>query len=243
MIGIYKITNPKGKVYVGQSRNIEKRFNSYKNIHCRYQIKLKCSLIKYGVENHKFEIIEECELLILNIRERYWQDFYNCIDRNFGLNLILTQTDDLPRIISEETKRRMSIASSRPMSEETKDKIRESKKYLSDESKQKMSLANKGIPKSEEHKEKLRISKIGKKTKPMTEEQKKIMSKMMKGRKMDRDIVDRISYQKRKIILNTQTGIFYFGILEASHSMGITKIKLAEMLLGRTKNKTFLIYV
>ena len=37
MTGIYKITNPKGKIYIGQSINIEARkkvyryFNSYKN--------------------------------------------------------------------------------------------------------------------------------------------------------------------------------------------------------------------
>jgi len=28
-IGIYKITSPTGKIYVGQSCNIERRFNTY----------------------------------------------------------------------------------------------------------------------------------------------------------------------------------------------------------------------
>lgn len=243
MIGIYKITNPKGKVYVGQSRNIKKRFNSYKSLHCRYQIKLKNSLIKYGAENHKFEVIEECDFTMLNIRERYWQDFYKCIDRDCGLNLILTQTEEHPRVISEETRRRMSIASVRPMSEDTKNKLREAKKYISKETREKLSLANKGVAKSEDHKINLRLSKLGKKTRPKTDEEKQMMSKKMKGRKINREVVDRVAYKKRKIILNTQTGIFYFGIYEASQSMYISKIKLHEMLLGRTKNKTFLIYV
>jgi len=243
MIGIYKITNPKGKVYIGQSRNIKKRFNSYKNIHCRYQIKLKNSLIKYGSENHKFEVIEECDFMVLNIRERYWQDFYKCIDRDYGLNLILTQTEERPRVLSEETRRRMSIASVRPMSKETKDKIRDSKKNMSDELRKRFSDANKGVPKSEEHKKKLRLSKLGKKTRPKTDEEKQMMSKRMKGRKINRDVVDRVALSKSKIILNTQTGIFYFGILDASKSINFTKSKLSEMLLGRTKNKTFLKYV
>ena len=63
MIGIYKITSPSGKVYIGQSRNIENRFLQYKNKHCRFQFRLYNSFNKYGVENHVFEIIEECEII------------------------------------------------------------------------------------------------------------------------------------------------------------------------------------
>ena len=38
-IGIYKITNPKNKIYIGKSKNIEKRFESYKKIqHCKQQV-------------------------------------------------------------------------------------------------------------------------------------------------------------------------------------------------------------
>jgi len=32
MIGIYKITNPEGKIYIGLSKNIEKRFKNHKNL-------------------------------------------------------------------------------------------------------------------------------------------------------------------------------------------------------------------
>jgi hypothetical protein len=38
MIGIYKIINPKGKTYIGQSINIEKRWNGYKKLHCKGQM-------------------------------------------------------------------------------------------------------------------------------------------------------------------------------------------------------------
>ena len=59
---IYKITSPKNKVYVGSTINIKKRFNSYRNLKCKTQVRLYRSFIKYGVENHKFEIITECNI-------------------------------------------------------------------------------------------------------------------------------------------------------------------------------------
>ena len=61
MIGIYKITNPNNKVYIGQSRNIRRRFSAYKRLECKKQVKLFNSLNKYGVINHKFEVIIELD--------------------------------------------------------------------------------------------------------------------------------------------------------------------------------------
>ena len=40
MIGIYKITNPKGKVYIGQSIDINRRFNEYQKMLCSQSKKL-----------------------------------------------------------------------------------------------------------------------------------------------------------------------------------------------------------
>lgn len=111
-IGIYKITSPNNKIYIGQSINIEKRFKQYYSFNKsnKSQIKLWRSLKKYGCEKHIFEIIEECEFENLNIKERYWQEYYNVIDRNKGLNLVLVKTNEKPRKLSEETKRKMSIS-------------------------------------------------------------------------------------------------------------------------------------
>jgi hypothetical protein len=87
-IGIYKITNPKGKVYIGKSKDIEKRFKSYYKIwHCSQQIKLFNSLKKYLPENHTFEIIEECDIKQLNKREIYYINSFNSL--NSGLNLTI----------------------------------------------------------------------------------------------------------------------------------------------------------
>jgi len=80
--GIYKITNPEGEVYIGQSKNIEKRWKHYTTNPSKNQPKLFYSFLKYGWINHKFEIIEECNNLIE--RERYWISYYK--SENNGLN-------------------------------------------------------------------------------------------------------------------------------------------------------------
>lgn len=57
MIGIYKITSPTGKIYIGQSWHIKKRFNYYSSCDCKGQPLLYKSLSKYGFKNHTTEII------------------------------------------------------------------------------------------------------------------------------------------------------------------------------------------
>ncbi len=55
--GIYKITNPKGRVYIGQSVDVRQRVYRYKMGHCESQSRLHRSILKYGWDKHKFEII------------------------------------------------------------------------------------------------------------------------------------------------------------------------------------------
>lgn len=114
MIGIYKITNPKGKIYIGQSIDIENRWIDYKKSKCKFQIKLLNSLKKYGPNNHKFEIIEECKVEQLNERERYWQEYYDVVGEN-GLNCRLTKTKDKSGTDSQETKIRKSNSLKKPI--------------------------------------------------------------------------------------------------------------------------------
>jgi group I intron endonuclease len=85
VIGIYKITSPSGKIYVGQSINIIIRWRKYKRLDCKNQIKLYNSFKKHGSENHKFEIVEECYLEQLNEREIFWMDKYKTTAN--GLNI------------------------------------------------------------------------------------------------------------------------------------------------------------
>lgn len=110
MIGIYKIENPKGKIYIGQSVNIYKRFLSYAGLrNCKEQVKLYNSLIKYGVDNHIFEIVCECDVDELNEKERFYQDKYDVVDN--GLNLRYTKTNDRCGNMSLESVQKMKDSS------------------------------------------------------------------------------------------------------------------------------------
>ena len=108
MTGIYKITSPTGRIYIGQSVDVENRFREYKRLKCERQVRLYSSLKKYGVEKHSFEIIEECDFEQLNVRERYWQDYYDVLSKN-GLNCVKQRTDVLPSVVSYETRIKQSI--------------------------------------------------------------------------------------------------------------------------------------
>lgn len=54
---IYKITSPSGKVYIGQSKNLQVRFTMYRNQTENKQPVLLNSIKKYGWESFKIEII------------------------------------------------------------------------------------------------------------------------------------------------------------------------------------------
>ena len=85
MIGIYKFTNKlNGKIYIGQSVDIEHR----RKEHLRYKDGgyFHRSLMKYGNDNFDFEILEECDIMQLNERERYWISYYNSNNRDKGYN-------------------------------------------------------------------------------------------------------------------------------------------------------------
>lgn len=93
MIGIYKIENlVNGKVYIGQSININQRWSKHKadlrhnnhdNVH------LQNSWNKYGEDSFSFEVIENCSEQELNDKEIYWINEYNSYEREFGYNLTL----------------------------------------------------------------------------------------------------------------------------------------------------------
>ena len=196
MIGIYKITSPKGKIYIGQTIDHERRFRHYKNLRCKEQPRLYNSFKKYGIDNHTFELIQECQINNLTILERYYQELYNSTGIK-GLNCMLVKTDEFSGGHSEETKRKISNSlkgytpsqkqidrlieynKTRIISDETRFKLGNGRrgKKLSEESKIKMSKSHKGLKKSEETKQKIRESSKAR----CTEEWKANMSKKLKG--------------------------------------------------------------
>lgn len=87
--GIYKLTNTKNNMsYIGQAVNIADRWKQH--IKCGLGIdtpntQLYKIIKKDGVENFKFEVLEECKREDLNRKEKYWISFYKTDD--FGYNM------------------------------------------------------------------------------------------------------------------------------------------------------------
>lgn len=81
MIGIYKIENTlNGKLYIGSSSNIKERLINHKSmLRCNkhHSIYLQNAYNKYGVSNFVFEVIEECKLEDLIIKEQNYINKYN----------------------------------------------------------------------------------------------------------------------------------------------------------------------
>ena len=146
--GIYKITSPSDKIYVGQSTNIYRRFKQYGRMNCKSQSKLYNSFRKYGPENHKFEIIEECSEIQLIERETYWKYFYNTIKN--GLNC---REDGVGGKLSPETCLKIS---------------QNSRGISRGKGVPKSVKGTKGIKRSEEFKNKIRNSRKNKKHSPET---------------------------------------------------------------------------
>jgi group I intron endonuclease len=227
MIGIYKITSPSKKVYIGQSVNIERRFLDYRKSLKKQQIKLFNSIKKYGYENHTFEVVEECEIKDLNDRERYWQDFYNVISAN-GLNCRLTKTNDKSGNLSKET------------IEKLKNK---------DFSYLKGNSFRKDILHTEEIKQQIKNTLIenSKKDNYVNGMTGKFgVLNPFYGKKHSKKTLEKMRIKPNsKTILNIENGIFYNSIKEASNIYGINYSTLKDNLNNRRgiKNNTNLMIV
>lgn len=100
IIGIYKITNPNGKIYIGKTKDFENRKLTYKHKKCKGQCKLYNSIMKYGWNSHEMILIENCLISELNHKERYWQDYYDVLNKKKGLNLVLQECHEKKRMLT-----------------------------------------------------------------------------------------------------------------------------------------------
>ncbi len=131
MVGIYSIQSPSGKIYIGQSWAIEKRFNWYKNHKANEQPALKNSFNKYGFDSHELKILHELpndvSQDILDQYECLYMDFY----KDAGIILLNVKgggrggkhNESTKKILSEQ---RIGVKKS----EETKKKMGEWQKGL-----------------------------------------------------------------------------------------------------------------
>ena len=97
MYYIYKYTNKiNGKVYIGQTNNLQKRFNGHKSEAFNpkskgYNLPFHCAIRKYGIKNFIYEVLEEIEdgesQDFINDREIFFIDFYHSLTTENGYNL------------------------------------------------------------------------------------------------------------------------------------------------------------
>lgn len=217
IIGIYKIISPNNRVYIGQSTNIIKRFKTYKQFtkHVKGQVKLFRSFEKYNVENHKFEILEECAIDELNNRERYWQDYYDVL--NNGLNCKLTNTIDKSGVHSQEIREKIRLS-------KIGDKNSFYGKKHTEDWKLERSIKTKGInhPCYGKKYSQERINKMSQITKDLYK--------------------NGFINANSKVVLDYSTGIYYDSIKQAAEAINIPRERLNSYLRGKAKNKTNIQY-
>jgi len=132
--GIYKITNSlnTSKIYIGSSKDVDRRFRQHINLLKRGvhdNKKLQYAVNKYGIDNFVFECIEECTEELLIEREQYFMDTLNP-----WYNISKTAGRTSGYIHTQEAKHKMSLA------------------------KKGKPPSNKGIPASQEKREKVSSS-------------------------------------------------------------------------------------
>lgn len=152
--GIYKITNPGGKIYIGLSENIENRWKEYKCLsNIRKQKLIYNSMKKYGYDGHKFEVLEVCDIEKLVEREIYWILCLNSLYKKSKLGLNMTDGGNIPpkqnKPMTEEHKLKISLANKgRQVSKETREKIKaaRSKQIFTPEQIKKAADSRRGKP-------------------------------------------------------------------------------------------------
>lgn len=254
MIGIYKITSPTGKVYIGQSVNVEKRLKDYKALKCKKQPRIYKSFLKYGYDKHKVEVVEECSISELNDRERYYQEFFNCIGKN-GLNCMLTFSSDKSGTHSKETRDKISIANKNP-SKQTRLNMSNGQKgrVFTEEMRRKVSIAHTGRKHtletrlkiaensrniSEETRQKYRDSHIGN---FQSEEVRIKISNGLMGRVQSEDTRLKISAKHGTRVIDVVTGEEFLSVAKAAKHLGCNISNLHQKLKGIRKNNTNLKY-
>ncbi len=112
-------------------------------------------------------------------------------------------------------------------------------KKLTEEHKKKISEGNKGRVFDEATREKISQANRGK---VRTPEMRKRFSEQRKGRKQTPEVNKKRAEACKKVLLNTQTGIYYTGMKDAADSIQMNICTFRSKLSGHLKNTTPFIY-
>lgn len=105
--GIYKITNTiNGKIYIGQSTNIDIRKQHYFNRHKIHNEHLQNSFKKYGKDKFTFEVVKCCKEKYLDRFEKLYIRVYDTMNPEKGYNK--ESGGHSNKHLSDETRKKMS---------------------------------------------------------------------------------------------------------------------------------------
>lgn len=242
IVGIYKITSPSGKIYIGQSSNIFVRWLHYSRLCCKYQVRLYNSIKKHGWQAHDREIIKLCDREDLDYWERFYIKGYDCFDTPHGLNL--RDGGRKNSKLSLETIGRIKLSASKT------DRKGEKNNFFgrvhSEETKKRWSDQRKGKKISEEHKRILIQCNSGPRN--LTPEQRRVHGERTKKIWENKDFYHRMSVGRigagnptsRKVYQFTMDGVFmreWPSIMDASRSQNkYVSIGISSCCSGRTKS-------
>ncbi len=169
IIGIYALLDPTTNEirYIGKSKNIKRRY--YEHTHNKSG---NCIYLKHWLatlnEKPKLEIIELCDLTVINEKEKYWIKYY----KDLG-NKLTNLTDGGEGVYgykrSDESKKRISESlKGHEVLPETRQKLREAalkqpKHIYTEEQKEALSKARIGMKFTEEHKKNIGLASMGRK--------------------------------------------------------------------------------
>ena len=223
MIGIYKITNKlNGKSYIGQSRNINRRWQSHKRdcFNLKKQSYLYNSMRANGIENFSFEIIKECKTIELNKWEKYFIKKFKSNDPKYGYNMTDGGDFDYSRKYSITRKGFLNPCYGRKQTQEEKEKrIKTYKETIKNMDKEKFRERHKKVGEKQKNKEitQEQRAKISKSLKEFfkTEkgkEQKEQSSKINKGKKVSAVSREKLKKSLRKYFDDNCKHIFQYDL-------------------------------
>jgi group I intron endonuclease len=227
---IYKITSPSGRVYIGKSSNWMNRYSNYKYFKTAKQVHkqrvLYSSLVKYGFEDHKVEVLERfsSDSNYSSGKEMFWIRSFMCNFSKYPEQRGMNLTDGGEG----------NLGWKRP-----------------EESRLEIIRKNTGKKRSEECRRRIALGKIGNKNglgRKVTEEHKAILRNFQLGRK--RSDKEKESCRNGQLEYNKKTGrtivqlddnnkiIKEFGFLyEAAKFFGLKECALKYHIKRNTTQK------